>query len=348
MKFDEAFSQQHIYLVKSDKTYCAYRFNSSTNDLQQSTRLSIWQLIKGNKNFRVYLDVWGHKEQGRVAYTKAGRALNSIFSALETGADVRSLDINKAVIFIIKTSVGFYLKKLQTVFGKVDHLLTPQYKLIMSSMRFNLDKRDELIFHLCNFDCYVWVPAKTLHPKKMLVVFLTRNNTLNMPLAFGHQILASLGIALMYVDGKKNANPDHFVAGLGLEESAQTILSISKELGFNKLIGLGVSSGGFRACKLALLLQFDRVLNFSGAKKDKLSSTLLSMKTEFPQYKILSVLSEQDAGDRVIEQFYDQDNFNTPRKFVTSNTHGTFSAAYLEKKLTNYFNWLLSECDENE
>jgi hypothetical protein len=246
------------------------------------------------------------------------------------------------VIFIIKTSVGFYLKKLQTVFGKVDHLLTPQYKLIMSSMRFNLDKRDELIFHLCNFDCYVWVPAKTLHPKKMLVVFLTRNNTLNMPLAFGHQILASLGIALMYVDGKKNAESEHFVAGLCLEKSASIILSISKELGFNQLIGMGVSSGGFRACKIAYLLQFDRVLNFSGAKKGKLSSSLLSMESEFPSHKILSVLSSTDEGDRAIQEFYDQDKFVSTRRFITSRTHGTFSAAYLEKKLPEYFNWLLA------
>ena len=342
MKLNRAFSQHHIYRVNSDKIYDVFSFNSPINDSRKLNRLNIWQLMKGNRSFRVYWDLWRHENRDRPPYTNAGRSLISFLSVLEKGLEVKRLVLSKGLIFILSTSVGFYLKKLQTFFLEFEPLLTAQYKSIIRSMNFDLDKHDELIFHLCDFDCYVWVPAKTQYARKLLVIFLTKDNTLNMPLPIAHYILAKLGIALMYVDGKKNKRPDHFLAGRELHESAELILAISKDLGFEKLYGLGVSSGGFRVCKIAKLLGFKRVLNFSGAKRNKISETLLSMRSNFPQDRILSVLSKTDEGDKLIKTFYDQDNFNTKTEFLSSNSHGTFSAAYVEKKLPQYFNWLLA------
>lgn len=341
MKIKTAFSQHHIYGIQQDKSLNVYRLNSPL--IVNSAELSIRKLMKIFKNFRMYLTLWHHTDAHAHSSKEPGPSIVRLFKALQNGDKVDGVELKQPLIYLIMSSPGFYLRKIQTFFKDFEFELTPQYRLLVPKLDFNLNKRDELIFHSCNPDCYVWIPPNPPNPKQMLIVFLTKNNTLNMPRPFAHFILARLGIAIMYVGSRTSMTTDEFIAGHNLEDSANIILDIAREHGCETLFGIGTSYGGFKACRLAELLGLKRVLNFSGAQKENPSpevSNFSTMSSNYPKEKILSVLSKNDDVDKAILASYDNEGFVTPRDWVESSTHGSFTAAFIEDKLDGYLHWL--------
>jgi hypothetical protein len=342
MKLDNRFSQHHIYGVQTDKSLNAYRLNSelTNNDI------NIWQLISIFKNFRLFLDLYSHSKNKKKAFTPVGNEMISVFSSLEAGGQIESLVLKKVIIFLIQACPGYYLRAIQKHFQDFKTTLTPQYRLLIPKVDFSLAKRDELIFHACNPDCYVWIPKKTSKPKRLIIVFFTKNNTLNMPRPIAHHILSKLDMSLMYIGGRVDMVADEYLAGHDLEDSARLILKIATELGFNKFYGIGASYGGFKVCKLASLLKLKKVLNFSGAHKEPdqtQEKPFLPMSSNYPKDKILSILSKSDPVDQKILDQYSKEGFLTQRDCVESKTHGSFTAAFIEDKLSSYFDWLLND-----
>jgi hypothetical protein len=165
-----------------------------------------------------------------------------------------------------------------------------------------------------------------------------------MPRHLAHFVLAKRGIALMYIGNRPNLSIDDTLIAHSNQESADLILKIAHEYGFNDLYGLGTSYGGFKICQLAEKLQLKKVLNFSGAQKEsatKDKTTFMPISSNYPLDKILSVLSKSDEVDQSILKAYDEEGFVTERAFLNSKSHGSFSSSFLEDKLDEFIDWLI-------
>jgi len=336
------FASHAIFGVQSDKTITSYEYNFLGQSYNQ---INIWSLISIFKNLRVFLDLLTHTNDQRTAYTSDGQSVLNIFRKMKDNEKPPSIELRGAAALIMRACPGNYLRKIQKNLADFQSFITPQYRLLLDKLVLDLHYRNELIFHPCNPDCYLWIPHKTDRPKDIILVFLTERNTLNMPRPLAHFILAKLNIALMYIGNRENMQIDEYLSGHNLEDSANIILNIIKKYSFNNLYGIGASYGGYKACKLANSLKFKKVLNFSGMpmmkKVEDKKLAYISMRTDYPLENILSILSSTDSVDKKIAGQYDKYGFITQRKNVESKTHGTFTAAYLENKLVNYLDWLL-------
>ena len=307
----------------------------------QSANLNIWKLRKIFTLFALYLEF----SQARTPKSHARKELKlvwSVFDRLDKGEFVPREDLVQTTIMLMQLGISRLLIKMQVHAAVFAPTLTPQFRVLLEQMDFSVDPRNELIFHSCNPDLYVWTPAQC-SSEKMLVVFLTRSNSLNMPRALAHLLLSRLGIAIMYVSNRPNMKSGEFLLGHNLEQTATLIKKVAGSLGVKNLYGLGTSYGGFKACQLASLLHFERVLNFSGAINDDqiTKSSTYNMAPGYDHSRILSVLSSSDPVDQKIRQSYDDNGFITRRSEVETVSHGSFTSAYLEGKLTPYLDWLL-------
>ena len=310
----------------------------------QSANLNIWKIKKVFTLFALYLQLWGNRRPKENA-RKELKLVWSLFDALDNGLEPNKLDIQQAAIMLMQLGPSCFLKKMQTYESQFSPALTPQFRQVLSDMDFAMDPRDELIFHACNPDLYVWMPPAAETPKQMIVVFLTKSNTLNMPRSIAHILLARLGVAIMYIGNRPNMKPGEFLLGHDLQDTAKLILKISQAMGIEKLYGLGTSYGGYKACQLAASINFERVLNFSGAfKGDEAIHEIppTDMAPGFNPDNILSILSKTDPIDINILNAYDRDGFLTKRAFVESKSHGSFTSAFTENKLPEYLDWLLN------
>ena len=66
--------------------------------------------------------------------------------------------LQQVAIGLLKLGSGQYLRKMQTHLRSFESALTPQYREVMGRIDFWLAPRDELIFHTCNPDIYLWIP----------------------------------------------------------------------------------------------------------------------------------------------------------------------------------------------
>ncbi len=309
-----------------------------------SANLNIWKIKKTFTLFALYLQLWANHPP-KEASRKELKLVWSLFDALDKGLKPNKLDIQQATIMLMHLGPSCFLKKMQSYQTEFAPALTPQFREVLNLMDFSIDPRDELIFHACNPDIYVWMPPAAQAPKQMIVVFLTKNNTLNMPRSIAHILLARLGVGIMYIGNRPNMKPGEFLLGHDLKDSAKLILKISQALCIEKLYGLGTSYGGYKACQLAASINFERVLNFSGAYKgDELIKDIppTVMAPGFDHDKIFSVLSRTDPIDINILNAYNRDRFFTKRAFVESKSHGSFTSAFTENKLPEYLDWLLN------
>jgi hypothetical protein len=252
--------------------------------------------------------------------------------------------LQQVAIGLLQLGSGHYLKKMQAYLRYFEQALTPQYKEIMGRIDFSINPRDELIFHTCNPDIYLWIPAKISAKKKLIILYPTRSNTYNMPRHLAHFILAKRGVALMYIGNRPNLSIDDTLISHSNQESAELILKVAQEYGFSDLYGVGTSYGGFKICQLADKIKLKKVLNFSGAQKEPTATdktALMRISSDYPLEKILSVLSRSDEVDQGILKAYDEEGFLTRRAFLNSKSHGSFSSAFLEDKLDEYLDWLI-------
>lgn len=337
----KAFSQHIIYGIQPNKFINKYAFNTPES---VSNISNIWQFKKNFKQFKIYLDLI-NKPRNLVEKYPEATLLSNLFQDLESHRVPKSIMLQQVAIGLLQLGSGHYLKKMQTHLRYFESALTPQYRQIMGRIDFSIVPRDELIFHTCNPDIYLWIPSATNAREKLIILYPTRSNTYNMPRHLAHFILAKRGIALMYLGNRPNLTTEDTLIGHTNQESAELILKIAQEYGFSDLYGMGTSYGGFKICQLAEKLRLKKVLNFSGAQKEPTSTdktTFMRISSDYPFNKILSVLSKSDEVDQSILKAYDDEGFITQRAFLNSKSHGSFSSSFLEGKLDEYLDWLIN------
>ena len=340
MDSKKSFSQHIIYGIQPNKFINKYAFNDPTS---APNILNIWHFKKNFKQFKIYLDLLGKPKNSLTKHPEA-TLLKNVFHDLESHRVPKPIMLQQVALGLLQLGSGHYLKKMQSHLRYFESALTPQYREVMGRINFSLAPRDELMFHTCNPDIYLWIPSKTEARKKLIILYPTRSNTYNMPRHLAHFILAKRGTALMYLGNRPNLSTEDTLIGHTNQESAELILKVAHEHGFSDLYGMGTSYGGFKICQLAEKLKLKKVLNFSGAQKEPTTTdktTFMRISSDYPLNKILSVLSTSDEVDQGILKAYDEEGFVTGRAFLNSKSHGSFSSAFLEDKLNEYLDWLI-------
>ena len=341
MPIDKSHSQHIIYGIQSDKSISRHSYNTPCSSTNFS---NIWQLKKNFKQLKIYLDLLLNAKNSLSKYPEA-TLLKKAFYDIENDSLPKQISTEQIALGLLQLGSGNYLKKMQTHLKYFESSLTPQYREIMRRVDFAIAKKDELIFHTCNPDIYLYIPSTLKFPNKLIVLYPTRSNTFNMPRHIAHFILANHGVALMYIGNRPNLLTGNALINHSNEESASLILKIAEEHGLTELYGIGTSYGGYMICQLAQILKLKKVLNFSGAQMEPGShqtKSFMNMKSDYPPENILSVLSSADPVDQKILKAYDAEGFRTPRLFVDSKSHGSFTSAFLEGKTNNLFSWLLN------
>lgn len=341
MAIKNNFSQHIIFGIQPNNSMNQYAFNTESSI---SNTANIWQLRKNFKHFKIYLDLICKAKNSMTKYPEA-TLLKNIFNELDKNYSQKFIALQQVAIGLLQLGSGHFLREMQKHLQYFESAITPQYFNILRRINFSLPERSELIFHTCNPDIYLWIPAKNKFPGKLLILYPTKSNTFNMPRHIAHFLFASRGIALMYIGNRPNLSTDNALIGHTNQESANFILRIARAFGFKHLYGLGTSYGGFMICKLAQELGLIKVLNFSGAQKnakDTNNDSFMQISSEYPCEKILSILSKNDDIDRAILRAYDQEGFITERSYLSSKSHGSFSSAFIESKLDSYLDWLLN------
>ena len=338
-------AEHHIFGLQSDGGMFTYSVDRRFDETHAKNPLNIWTLQRQVPALKSFLGLWG---RGRLSTDPevASGWLGDVFLRINSGNIPSKSELQKAAFLILSLSPGSYLAKLRSNAAEFADAMTPQYRHLLSMVDLSLPPRSELIFHACHPDVYLWIPPTPERPKKLIVCFGTRKNTLNAPRPLVHFELAKADIGILYVGHR----PDHDVSkgliGRDLKSTAALLLSITKQFGFEKLYGLGTSLGGYAALHYAPLMHFERVLNYSGMPIDheqsvpRSSDRWLSEKN-FPLDRILTVLSSSDNTDRRILDFYNGKGFKTPRDWVSFPSHGSLTSSILERKFQTQLSWLI-------
>lgn len=336
-------SSHHLYGVEPNGNLNTYSFNPR---VKNTSKVTIWKLKKLFKLFDIYLALW------QKAYKKSNTRFKDIdflwqtFNALRDHQDINRRDLQKTIILLLRLGPSSYLKHMQHHLSFFKPGLTPQYIEVISKMNFDIPPKDELIFHTCNPDIYLWMPEQSKKIEKVIIIFGTISNTLNMPRPIAHFILSKLGVALMYIKNNKYLDTSEVFHDHDFNKAIEPILKVLQTHHLKTAYGLGVSFGGFRICEMAKLLKLKRVLNFSGAKINRGSNKWVDEVPsigDYPLENILTVFSKQDKTDQSLEEMYQRKGFLTKKAWVDSKTHGSFSAAFLEDKLQSLLSWLIEE-----
>jgi predicted esterase YcpF (UPF0227 family) len=298
--------------------------------------LTIWALKRQVPALDSFLGIWGKGRNTKSMQTAAGW-LRGVFSRIAAGTLPPKAELQRAALLILTLAPASYMAKLQqhaAIFGAT---LTPQYRQLLPMIDLSLPPRSELIFHACHPDIYLWIPPGIERPKKLIVCFGTRKNTLNAPRPLVHFELAKTGVALIYVGHRPDHDPAKGLIGRDLQGSADLILTIAKEFGLTKLYGLGTSLGGYAALHYAPLLNFERVINYSGAplnlqSEEAKQNTAWMHAEHYAHEKILTVLSKTDATDQKILAYYQKHGFETKWDWVSTQSHGSLTSSIVEGK----------------
>ncbi len=339
----------HLVGIQPNGGMLYYRI-AQTTCMAPTADVNIWRLRQGFNGLKTYFDLWGRNPRWVKTSTPEARSLAAVFDAIEAGRPVDRSVLQKAAFLLLGLAPGQYIRKMQRHSDQFESTLTPQYRELLPKVDFSLPARSELLFHIINPELYVWVPPALEQPRRLLICFATKKNTFNMPRPIAHFILARLGIGIMYIGNRPQFDPSEGFMGRGIEHSARLIKKVANDLGFDKLYGLGTSLGGYAVCRYAAPLGLERVLNFSGStiapnREVAIQRSLGRLVKDYPYDRILSILSKTDPTDQKILNDYTVNGFDTPREWVDSAAHGTFSAAFIEGRLTGYLSWLLGETD---
>lgn len=343
MSYEASASEHHLFGVQVNNSIQHYSSHSNTLPEFDKANLNIWKLKKIFSLLTLHLALCAHKKPQQSSREEL-RLVWSTFQRLNNRQHVAGQDLQKVAIILLQLGPSHFLKEMQKFQREFSPALTPQFRDILRLMDFTSSFRDELLFHPCNPDIYVWRPSTGRKADKMLVVFLTRSNTLNMPRPLAHLILARLDVPIMYIGNRPNIKPNEFIVGHNDQETITLVLKIAHSFGISKLYGIGASYGGYKACQLASGLNFERVLNFSGAQADTEKAERIdatSMARNYNPEKILSILSETDSIDQQILAAYNRDGFITQRTWLTSKSHGSFTSSFIEGSLQGSLNWLM-------
>lgn len=336
-------SSHHLYGVEPNGNLNTYSFNPH---VKTTSKVTIWKLKKIFKLFDIYLTLWRGQFKKNILKVHGIDFLCRTFNAQRDSQNVDRRDLQKTIILLLRLGPSSYLKHMQHHLSFFKLGLTPQYTEVISKMNFDITPKDELIFHTCNPDIYLWLPAQSSKLNKVIIIFGTISNTLNMPRPMAHFILSKLGVGLMYIKNHRSLEASEVFHQHDLNKAAEPILKIMQTHQLQIAYGLGVSFGGFRICEMAKALNLKRVLNFSGAKINRGSNKWVDEVPSIHDYSldnILTVFSKQDKTDQDLEAMYQRKGFLTKKAWVDSKTHGSFSAAFLEDKLPSLLAWLIEE-----
>jgi len=308
--------------------------------------MTIWGLKRQVPALDSFLGIWAKGRSTNNPQTAAG-LLRSVFNRITAGNLPPKTELQKAALLILTLAPASYMAKLQKFAAIFGGTLTPQYRQLLPMLDLSIPARSELIFHACHPDIYLWIPPSLERPKKLIVCFGTRKNTLNAPRPLVHFELAKTGAGIMYVGHRPDRDPALGLIGRDLKTSAQLMLSIANEFGFTSLYGLGTSLGGYAALHYAPLLNFERVLNYSGAPlaldSEAAKNSLGWLNNEhFAHENVLTMLSKTDATDQKILAYYQKHGFETKWDWVTTQSHGSLTSSIVEGKFQQQIGWLLN------
>ena len=332
-------SSHHLFSFAPDDSLLRLSHRES---LKFTNHFTVPELKKLSKNFNIYIDLWGYKKSRTRFKTKEGKMAKQVFDALDKKEIIPNETLRLLTMILMHSGPGACMREFQKHIAQFKSYLPEQYRAIIPKFDFNLQPRDELIFHNCKPDLYLWMPREKFSSRKVIVVYLTKTNTLNMPLSIAHFILSRLNLNLLYILNRPDKRSNEFVANYRISKSAKIIKSVLDEFNLTEVMGIGASIGGYKICQLAHLLNMRRVLNFSGNIFHD-TSTTKEMAPHFSLSNILTVLSSKNDFDVKLLNAYKKHHFNTLIDFTDFNSHGTFSSAFLENKLDGHFNWLLEQ-----
>ena len=352
----------HIFWLHADKKLVYFGLDPDRRPPLDPKRLTLWSLRHKFERLRVFLDLWGRPLQPSA--TLHGRpeagALRQVLAQLADQQAPARQTLQRAALLGMSTGVAQVLQRMQQHAPEFAPALTPQYASLLKTGDWSLPRRSELLLHGTQPDLYLWTPPRLSTqpmPRKLLVCFCTRSNTLNAPLPLAHSVLARRGAGILYVYNRAHKDPVQGLANWDFASTVTTIHRVAARFGFQQLYGLGTSLGGYAACSYAQALRLERVLNFSGHAGKAVAQAAEGGEPEAPKVqwmrdcdlgRILTVLSRNDATDESIRVGYDENGFMTRRQWVDSATHGSFTAAWLECRLGGYLDWLLEGRDPPE
>lgn len=221
------------------------------------------------------------------------------------------------------------------------HVLTDNYKSLVSHVNTTINENDQLLFHLLAPDFYLWHPADCSFDH-LLICFTTSTGTLNMPLAVAHAQIAQLRMPTLYVINRPGILASEGLNKIGWERSAKILANMTGNLGYKKIYGLGTSIGGYQATLYSKYINFEKILSFSGASaSDYPGLEIWNVAHGCVREKIMTVLSSTDPIDIKLLAEYQNHNYITPQTILKTPTHGTFTAAVIEGAFSELTQWLL-------
>jgi hypothetical protein len=352
----------HIFWLNAEQKLVYFGLDPDLRRPVDPRRLDLWSLRRKFERLRIFLDIWGRPLEPSVSSHGSAESvvLRRVLAQLANRQLPARQTLQRVAILAMSSGVSQVLQRMQRHAVEFAPALTPQYASLLKAGDWSLPRRSELLLHGCQPDLYLWTPPRMLsqnRPRKLLVCFCTRSNTLNAPLPLAHSVLARRGAGILYVYNRARKDPFQGLAKWDLASTVTTIRRVVARFGFQQLYGLGTSLGGYAACSCAGALGLERVLNFSGyvgkagvaaSEVDASGPADLQWMQECDLGRILTVLSRNDSTDEWIRGVYDENGFVTRRQWVDSATHGSFTAAWLEGRLNGYLDWLLEGKEPSE
>jgi hypothetical protein len=267
-----------------------------------------------------------------------------VVDAIDQGLSPGDYELRRAAYLIVSHGAGPTVRFAQSHFQTFEPMFSPQYRVLVPQVKTLPVPQYELMFHGCRPDLYLWMPSIDELPRKLLICFCTKSNTLNAPMPLAHTVLARLGVAVLYVYNRRGIDSSRGLAGYDFQQTVDTLRFLIRKFAFQKVYGMGTSLGGYAVCAYAAALGMRRVINFSGSRTHELLGKevpLIERLNGYPLGKIMTVASQVDKTDIEILEGYDRRGFLTPRTLLNTPTHGSFTGAWLEGKLPALFTWLL-------
>lgn len=345
-------ASHHLFYVTEKKTAAYFKAGDAPSLFAEATNLSQDVLTRRYPDYAL-----GCVFDGALSASVCVEEVQDRFRQYETLIDHlrRAQDIplhlvRRLFVSVLSTGSESALRFIQQHMPIFAPAMTPQYRLLIPRVKCRKQPQDALIFHGCQPDLYLWTPDSLTQGTSALICFLTSSNTLNAPLPLAHSILADLKLPILYVYNRKGIDSAKGIAELNINETAAMIKVVLQRLGIRETFLVGASLGGYAGCCFFEKVGAKRMLNFSGAPKGgfveeeaqvRARDDLNQAMSSSSRANMMLVISATDPTDRKIGQIYDSIQFHTPRTFLATPTHGSFTGAWLEGKLPALFTWLL-------
>jgi hypothetical protein len=337
----------HLFFLENGMRYRRYVHRGSYDPLAEVRALSWEYLIASYDQHACTLALQGRYSgvpKPSAELVKMIEPWVRVVSSIKAGEPLDRYHLSRAAYLVVSHGTGLSVRFAQEHLEKFAPFLSPQYRVLLPSIQTLHSADDELLFHGCSPDLYLWLPPAVRPPQRLLVCFATKSNTLNAPMPLAHTVLARLGVAVLYVYNRRGIDSSRGLAGYDFQQTVDTIRFLIRKFAFQKVYGMGTSLGGYAVCAYAAALGMRRVINFSGSRTHELmskESPLTERLNGYPLGKIMTVASQADKTDIEILEGYDRRGFLTPRTLLNTPTHGSFTGAWLEGKLPALFTWLL-------